>query len=204
MTNNAKPIVALLSGAFLLCGVLCQTTQAQSLIESGTATLADLNGTGPATGPDDLTVTYKVYESTSGPTVYTYDYIINNPSTDTGLAESFSVGFNAAASGALIGGTISGNGAVSPGNIGVIWSPTFVSAGSSSTTLSFQSDDSWVLGLANANGTTPGPWASTALSSSEVPVPQTAVPEPSTTALLVGCLLLLPFRSTILRRSWKE
>jgi len=202
-------MAALVSGAILLSGVLCQTAQAQGLLnESGASILADVNGT--ATGPEALTVSWSVVEN--APSDYTYTYTVNNPSGDvllpgsyapgtSEIVDSFSLDFNAALPDAVVSGPIGGNSAFNFGAYGLYWvlSPDVVRAGTSSGLLSFQSELPPSPGNASASDDSPpSPWASP--NGSPVPVPGTgnfSVPEPATTTLLaLTALLLLPFGST--------
>lgn len=199
MKIHAKPIITLASAAILLCGLLCQTAQAQTifLYNADTAVLAANNGV----SADDLTVTYTVTEDESdSPALYTYSYVVFNPVADSSsLVTSFNVGFNSDTPGALLAGSESGNGADNAGD-GVIWNPTVVSAGNSSPTMSFESYDPPVFGNVSENGLgSANPWASNP-GGQQVPIPNT-VPEPATTSLLALALLFLPLRSTLLKKS---
>jgi hypothetical protein len=217
MKNNAKPIVALLSGAIFLLGGFCQSTQAQGIITLGqsyTQALATDTGSGTDVGPEAVTVTTKVTESAG---VYTYTYVVNNPTGDViqggqnnGQPEtvgSFTVGFNTTLTGAYVSGSYSGG--TLPAFIGVTssaidWSFAAVSPGSSSPILSFQSDEAPTWGNASASdsGNQPSPWAS-APNGNPVLIPS-PVPEPTTMSLFAGCLLLMPFRSIIVKKAWKK
>jgi hypothetical protein len=205
MKRQVKTIVALASGAILLSGLFSQTAQA-GLIESGTAQLADVLGVD--TGPESLTVSYLVSETGS---TYTYAYSVANPVGDAILApaqgagnpeivDAFAVAFNTTIPGAFVAGSQTG-GTAQQNNLaaGLFWSFTGVNPGSSSPTLSFESDLPPVLGNANASDANPpSPWSSSPFGQ-QVPIPQVA-PTPdsgSTVALLGGVLLLLPFRSTL-------
>jgi hypothetical protein len=201
MKIYAKPIVAPASGAILLCSVLCQTAQAQSVVlnTQEQSVLAAVSG---ATGENALAVNWEVSYNSG---VYTYSYTVQSPIAAE--AASFSVGFDTAATDPV---DISGDGAINysgPVGIGVIWSPLLntsaaagVGPGQTSQTLTFESDDPPILGNANVNGSDPnGPWASNPYGQ-QVPIPS-AVPEPATTTLLALTLLLLPFRSTILKKT---
>lgn len=191
--RDAKPVIVLANVALLLSCVLCQTIRAQSTIESGTVTLADEAGAN--TGPGALTVQYSVTESLSN--VYTYSYIIGNPSADVGTGATFSVGFNSTVAGALLGSP-SGDGVDNSG-LGGRWQPIIITPGNSAT-LSFESDDAPTMGNANANGGTPGPWSSSP-DGSQIPVP-TVVPEPeSSMTMLAGLLLVFPLRSIVLKKA---
>src|SRR5277367_4705035 len=103
-----KPKVALIAGAILLFGSLGQTAKAQSIIAPTTVTLANLNGSGTKNGPDSLNVTYSVTEvPADAPLIYTYTYVVNNPSVDTGVSTTFSI---AITGGNPLVGAMSGNG----------------------------------------------------------------------------------------------
>jgi hypothetical protein len=198
MRTHTKPLVALASGITACSALLCQTVQAQSIVLGTQETSYLANANGVDTGSSALPITWDVTESDN---VYTYSYTIANPSADPSLVESFSVGFNANLTGAVVG-TPGGGGVLNGtlGNyIGVIWSPLFISAGDSAT-VTFESDEAPVFGNANANGSTPnGPWASSP-SGQTVPVPS-PVPEPAATSLLALSLLLVPFRGAIFKKS---
>lgn len=215
MRIHEKPITVLTSGAILLLGVLCQPAHAGNTLYSGTATLADSFGAAelhPA--QEDLTVLYSVTLSAG---VYTYDYTVNNPAGDVLLknndtptttpgtpeeVSSFNVGFDATVPGAYVPNSISGGLLFldqDNGVAGLNWGFNPVEPTFNSGTLSFQSDLPPTWGNANAtDANAPSPWASTP-GGEQVPVPSN-VPEPTTTALLTGFLLLLPFRSTIIKK----
>jgi hypothetical protein len=196
MKIHAKPIIALASGAILLSGLLCQTAQAQTIVIGTPGSSIMQDNLHVRTAPVALTVDWDV---TLNAGVYTYDYTILNPSGDSGLVESFSVGFNSADSRGALVGSPSGNGANNAG-LGVIWNPTLVAPGGTSATLSFQSDDAPVLGNASANGNpvNPAPWSSYA--GSQVPVPN--APDSTNTITLLACvLLLLPFGSAMRKKA---
>jgi hypothetical protein len=178
--------MALASGAILLTGGLCQTGRAQEILNSS-ATL-------PGAASVSIPVAYQVFDNSG---VYTYDYEVSNPAGDSAAVLSFSVGFNSTTPGALVAG---GNGANNSG-LGVIWNPTIVLAGDTSSTLSFLSDEAPIMGNASVNGTLnpPGPWGSTSDPSTEVPVPS-PVPEPEVTSLLSLAMLLLPFQPIMIRK----
>jgi hypothetical protein len=219
MKRHAKPMVALIFGAILLPGLLCQTAQAQTaqwlLNESGTSILADAFGT--ATGPEALTVNWSVIENSWD--IYTYSYTVNNPAGDVILnnqgqptltpeiVDAFSVGFNTTLPGAYL--PFSQYGGYSDQNDGVnglFWSFAAVKAGSASPVLSFQSFLPPAWGDAGAqDANPPSPWSSIPYGQQvPVPDPPTEVAEPTTAALLVlTALLLLPFRSTV-RKSISE
>jgi hypothetical protein len=209
MASKPKPTIVLVAGTLLLFGVFCQTARAQTTTNAmGTAYLSDTLGSGP-TSPETLTVSYLVTETAN---VYTYNYTINNPVGDVllnmGLPTStpetvaqFSVAFdttvpNAYLSGSETGGTLAFQEAATT----LAWTFIPVNPGSS-TTVTFQSDWAPTLGNANASdGSAPSPWASNPFGQ-QVPVP---VPEPPTAmTLLAGFLLLLPFRSAILKKTWR-
>jgi hypothetical protein len=213
MRIHAKIIVALASGAILLPGLPFQTAQAQSVIIPSTpVTLADVNGTD--TGPDALTVTYEVTENLADD-VYTYNYIVGNPSPEN--VTSFTVDFNT-------GAIINGQDAFVPGSItvgnanygaangvnGITWaflSDPISAGGGTSGTLAFQSDVAPAQGNASATGddNPPGPWASYP-DGSQVPIPNASivVPEPTTTVLLALTALLLPPFGATISKPWRE
>jgi len=85
---------------------------------------------------------------------------------------------------------------------GLFWSFAAVNASSSSPVLSFQSGLPPAQGNANAqDANPPSPWSSVP-DGQQVLVPDPAViPEPETTMLLAGVLLLLPFRSTMRKKA---
>jgi len=181
--------LALIAATILLSGLFCQTVQSQSVITNGTATL------GPTSGGsgNELSVAYTVTDNDG---VYTYDYTVNNPSTDTGVVTSFEVGFDTSPLGAVDPTSVGDSGPQisAPGvqSVGVDWYP-IIGVGDSET-LWFQSDEPPTLGNANANGNNPpGPWASTLPGGQQVPVPY-LIPEPATTSLLAMTLLALPLR----------
>lgn len=202
MKTQSKPIIALASGAVLLCGLLCQSAQAQSvIIAPTTANLADVNGVD--TLPNALPVTYEVTQFTSGPDtgLYDYSYIISNPTTAYVLG--FDVGFNSSDSGAVVGSPTGGIDSQNAEYSGITWdvqiAPGTTTAGPGNT-LTFMSDIAPVLGNANASGSSaPGPWSS-APDGSQVAVPYTpSVPEPATTSLLAMALLIPTFGRRIFR-----
>ena len=202
MRTHTKPIIALASGAVLLSGLLCQTAHAQSVVlgQSYPVTLADLNGSGTASGPNALPVTFVVTDvPADAPTPYLYSYTINNTSSGAGswAVESFSVNF--VSTGANVVADVNAAGGQNGGQ-GVEWSSIFI-APSSSETLTFESDDAPVLGNANAGGAPngPAPWASSP-NGSQVAVPST-VPEPEVASLLGLALLLAPFRFALFRKA---
>jgi hypothetical protein len=205
MKKHKKAIIALVSGAILLFGVLGQTAQAQSVIQLGSAQLANISGT--SNGPEALTVNYEVTLSAG---VYTYLYSVANPSGDVILApapgagspevvDAFAVVFNTLLPGAYVPGSqAGGTGLQNNGASGLFWSFPGVNPGSSSPTLSFQSDMPPTLGNANASDSVPpSPWSSVPYGQM-VPVPST-VPEPMTMVLLALPLALVPFRSNLRR-----
>lgn len=194
-----KPTVALIVGAVLIFGALSQTAQAQSVIDTNYVVLADAAGS--AASPTALPVSTWVTQLGN---VYTYNYIVYNPAGDTGkLVTTFSVGFESDIPGVV--SSISGDGVNNAGNLGVLWQPlinsasgNFLSAGAQSAVLSFQSDEPPTIGAANSNGSSPpGPWKSIN-GGEDVFVP---VPEPEIMSMLAGALLLLPFRSSVLKKS---
>jgi hypothetical protein len=202
MKMQLKPIVALASGAILLFGAFCQTSQAQTNI----IVLPDVNGN---TGDTALTVETVVTEDLSD-SVWTYNYQISNPSGDPASVTSFTADFNAGYAGlggdAVLPGTLTGGAfALNGGFNGVTWfeSPS-VAPGSTSGTLQFQSDFGPTTGNADANGSEnpPSPWASDS-PASQILVPNTpsVIPEPATTTLLAMTLLLVAFRPGLLKKA---
>jgi hypothetical protein len=209
MKNNFKTTLALASGAILLSSLLSQTAQA-TLVESGTAQLADVLGVD--TGPESLTVSYQVNFSAG---IYTYAYTIANPVGDVILppnasaggpevVDAFGVAFDTTIAGAYVPGSeTGGTSQQNNGASGLFWSFTGVNPGSSSPTLSFESDLPPVLGNANAtDANPPSPWSSSPFGQ-QVPIPQTgtAPDATSTMALLAGVMMLLPFRPSMRRQA---
>jgi hypothetical protein len=107
--------------------------------------------------------------------------------------------FDATVPGAYLSGSQTGGSTqLNNGAAGLYWSFVAVNPGANSPSLSFQSDLPPGMGNANAlDENPPSPWRSSP-NGQQVPVP-TAVPEPPPLALLALTLLLLPFRSAILR-----
>jgi hypothetical protein len=213
MKNQTKPIVALGCGAILLAVMPCQTTQAALLDISGTSILADLNGTGTASPPEALTISWSVIEDVSD--VYTYTYYINNPAHDVVLSDDlpeivgvFGVSFNILNPHAVVGGPSGADGSFYAPGFGVSWnysSPDNVPAGSTSGPLTFESDLPPSPGDASASDANPpSPWASSP-NGQQVPVPGTgnfSVPDSmNTMALLAGVLLLLPFEFAMRKKT---
>ena len=208
MKKHGKIIAAMACGMVWISGIFCQTTQAQDVLlnESGTSVLA--NTFGMNTGPEALIVSWAVVENNSD--VYTYSYVVNNPLGDVLLnnngtptsnpeiVDAFAVVFDTTFAGAYVPGSqTGGSGNQNNGTSGLFWSFTAVNPNTSSPILSFESDLPPTLGNANAqDANPPSPWSSIP-NGQQVPVP--AVPEPPTTVLLAGTLLLLPFRSALLR-----
>jgi hypothetical protein len=209
MTFFRKPFAAMMAAAAVLfLGFAGSSAQAQSVITNGSSFLSDVLGSGP-TSPETLTINWSVTFSAG---IYTYSYTINNPSGDVVLnpmggptmtpeiVDAFSVGFDTTAPGAYVSGSISG-GAFDQNNgpDGLSWAFTGVNPGTSSPTLSFESDLPPAMGTANASDRNPpSPWSSVP-NGQLVPIPA-PVPEPSTWALLVlGSFAFAPFRSTLLR-----
>ena len=158
------------------------------LVESSAGTpaiLADVLGT--ASGPEALTVSWSVTENASD--VYTYTYVVNNPSGDVLLnndgslsstpeiVDAFSVSFDTTASGAYTTGSQSGGTSQqNNGGSGLFWSFAEVSPGSSSPPLSFTSANPPVLGNASASdGNPPSPWSSYP-NGQQVAVPASSAP----------------------------
>lgn len=141
---------------------------------NGTATLDSASSPG-----NDITVTYSV-DLTAG--IYTYDYTINNPATDSTTVDFFNVGFDASAPGAVLGGNY-----LTASSGGVNWLITPVQPGFSSSLLFFTSDLAPTWGNANAQDhNPPSPWASYP-GGNPVPVPN--VPDGGATVMLLGIAL---------------
>jgi hypothetical protein len=148
MKINAKSVVVLASGAIMLPGLLCQTAQAQGLLnESGESILADALGT--ATGPEALIVSWSVVENASD--IYTYTYTVNNPSGDVRLnnkgrptstreiVDSFSVDVNTRVPGAYLPGSQIGGSYQQNNGVDLKWYFGDVEPGHNSGPLSFES-----------------------------------------------------------------
>lgn len=191
MKRWVKHVIVVAAGAILLSGFIGQTAQA-TLVESGTAIMADGNGSTAA--PEALVVSYSV-DDTAG--IYTYSYNVSNPALDQILAgpnegrseefSVFSVTFNTTPLGAILGAA--SGGAYDPiASGGVEWNfyPA-IYAGSSSGYLTFQSDFAPEFGDAGAQDSNlPSPWTGV------VPVP--ATPDSTNTMFLLGGMMLfLPF-----------
>lgn len=196
MKTQSKPIVALASGAVLLCGVLTQSAHAQIVdITSGTGILADVDGN--ATGPTALPVQYSVTENTVSD-VYTYSYVLSNPGPASGAGayevDSVSLSFDASQTGVVLPGSLSGGIlAVNNGENGVAFFFAGITGGNNSGTLTFNSEDAPTMGDANANGDSPpGPWASSP-DGTQIAVPM-VVPEPTSLSLLALGVLVPAFR----------
>jgi hypothetical protein len=205
MKKQTKPMIALVCGAILFA-VTGQTAQAALLSESGTSILADVNGT--TAPPEALTVSWSVVENASF--IYTYSYIVHNPSGDVLLPgsyapgkpeefDTFTLSFNSSAPGAVIPGTISGGTTSANLGNGIFWflyPPVY--AGSSSGALSYESDNAPSWGNAGAtDDNPPSPWSSFP-DGQKVPV---APDSTSTLALLAGMLLLLPVGSAMKKKA---
>jgi hypothetical protein len=203
MKKQVKPNGVLTFGAILMSGMLSQTVDAQTLLESGTSTLAPSLAPvgGEALNPQEyLTVTWQVYQNSSGP-AYTYDYTVNNPAGDVLLNDDgtltstpeivdfFALNFDTTVPGAFV----SGNDSIDNGPVGLDWliDAPVITAGNSSSLLTFDSDLPPTLGDADASdGNPPSPWSS-APNGSEVPIPNTVPDGPTTTTLLAPTALLL-------------
>jgi len=204
LNTHFKTIVALAAGAILLIG-LGQSAQAALLNISGASTLADSFGTN--SGPEAVSVSWSVVEDASD--IYTYSYIVNNPTGDVILTnlgaptttpevvDALSVAFDTTAAGAYIaasqtGGVFDQNN----GPAGLFWDFTAINPGTSSPVLSFQSYLPPTLGNANAqDANPPSPWSSSPYGQ-QVPVPGNGsfVPEPASVSLVVLALPLLAAR----------
>jgi hypothetical protein len=210
-----KPLLAMILGASLMTGLQCQTAQAQPIVlnpltpggpaDTGTSVLADALGAN--TGPEAITISWSVSESSNR--VYTYTYTVNNPVGDVVLdnngnptltpeiVDAYSVGFDTTQPGNYIMNSQTG-GLVDLNNLsgGLFWAFTPINPGTSSGPLSYQSDNAPAPGNANAQDRNPpSPWASDP-DGQEVPIP-TTIPEPSTTILLALASLFMPFRSRL-------
>jgi len=200
--RHTNAIFRLASGAVLLSGLLVQPLHANLLNESGVSTLADALGVNSP--PEALTISWSVVESPSF--LYTYSYTINNPAGDVLLpgsgnpgqpevVDSYQVDFNTGLAGALVG--LPSVGGYDIGN-GIVWflsSP--VTAGNSSAALTYQSDLPPTMGNASASDDNPpSPWSSYP-SGEQIPVPGAArVPDSTSTAVLLGGIMILfPFRT---------
>lgn len=196
----------LASAAILLSIGHCQTLHAQTtLVESGTATLADVFGV--SIGPEAVQVSYFVLDN-SLTDLYTYGYNILNPAGDVVLNQdgsptttgevfsTFTLTFNPEAN--HITATIPNGGTFKQdGTVAVTWTFPTVAAGGVSELLAFQSPNPPTMANASVGGgaTPPSPWSS--IGGQQVPVPR-AAPEPSSTALVgLGAMFLLPFRSKL-------
>ncbi len=185
MKIHAQLTVALAAAAILIFGLSSQTAQAQSGI-------IFLTPAGGISGDNSLSVDYSVTYASGE---YTYSYDVENPTT--GYVTGFNVEFSD--TGSVLVPSINAGGTLDPA-LGITWSPAVIDP-SSSATFSFESTDPPGLNTANSAGTTPGPWASLNPGGQDVPVPAAVVPEPATTSLLALALLLLPFRSTLLKKN---
>jgi len=181
---QSKPLVALTAGAVLFLGALCQSAEAQGILESNMAVLPAVNGV----AADALDVSFIVSESGG---VFTYTYDVINPSSDPAYVGSFEIGFNAGAPGAVTAGSLTGgSGRQNNGNTGITWFLS-VAPGHDSGPLSFNSGDTWHISSANATGlpNPPAPWTTLPFPGGvAVPNPP-VVPEPATTALLAFTVL---------------
>jgi hypothetical protein len=197
----------------LLSGLLCPTLQAQgNFDEKGNSVLADVFGT--ASGPEALIVTWTVVENASG--IYTYSYNVNNlagdvlltdsdqPTSKPEIVDTLTVAFDTTAPGAFVPLSQTGGSCdVNLGPFGLFWSFTPVQPGSTSPTLSFESDLPPVLGNASATDSSPpSPWSSSP-DGQQVPVPdpQTDVPEPAPAALVALALLFIPSRAALRKKT---
>ena len=174
--------------------ILVQQARAQLTLDTpGISTL------GSSSTPGNLiTVNWEV-STTLNLGVYTYEYQVVNPPTDTTSVDFFNVSFNASSGGNVLttgGGLFS----QSVAGVGVDWLTPEVDAGSSTPALNaagvlyFTSPLPPTLGNANAQDMNPpSPWASTSPGGQQVPVPE--VPEPGTWVLVaIGLLGALTIR----------
>jgi hypothetical protein len=158
-----------------MAAAMAVTTAQATLITSGTSTLVSGNTAG-----NNITVSYSVNLAGA---IYTYAYILNNPSTDTTSPDSFNVSFNTTPVGAVLGGNYT---TLSPG--GVSWVFTPVAPGLSSATFSFTSAYSYILGNANASDNIPpSPWSTIGQGATQLPVPH--IPDGGATVMLLGAAL---------------
>jgi hypothetical protein len=197
MKMQSKPTIALVAGAVLLFGALSPSARAQGLIASNTVDITDPGNV----AANDLSVQYEVFDNSG---VFTYDYVVANPSTSTKYLGDFEVYVNTHIAGSAFNVSTTSS---DPGDFqtatgsGVDWffgSP--IAPGSKTATLSYQSDYTYFLGTANASGT--DNWASSnpggeLVATANAPV----IPEPSTTALFGAALLLVAIRPTIFKRA---
>jgi hypothetical protein len=214
MKTQVKPIITLVAGAILLSGAFSPTAQANTLISSGTSTLAPSvapTGGYGANPQEYLTISWSVSENASD--IYTYSYTVNNPAGDvllnsdgsltstSEIVDDFDVTFNTTVPGAYLSGSQSGGAYDQVENVGLNWAFAAVAAGSSSAALTFQSTlGPLALGNASANDADPpSPWTSTSPHGQQVPVPQ-GVPERVAKPLLALPLLLLIFHFPLRRR----
>lgn len=198
MKINLKPIATLTSGVLLLFGALAQTSQAQ-LVASNEVSMPAVNNVAA-----DALIIQSVVTGGSGSYLYTYD--VSNPSSDSAAyVTSFTVDFNAAASGADTGPVTTPTDVTYENNgpNGVTWifnhTDSIILPGESST-VSFSSQLPPILSNAQANGDPdpPAPWAS--VNANQLYVPHvTQIPEPPV-AMLLGMGLLMPaLRSNLFR-----
>ena len=174
------------------CALLSQQTLGAPppLDTPGTSTLGSSSVTGNV-----ITVNWEV-STTLNLGVYTYEYQVVNPETDTTTVDFFNVSFDASAGNVLTTG--GGSFSQEVDGLGVDWLIPPVAAGSSTPALNsagvlyFTSPLPPALGNANASDSNPpSPWASTGPDGQQLPIP---VPEPGTVTLVgIGLVSLLAF-----------
>jgi len=196
--ENMKKIV-ILAGALFIAAVAVPQAQA-TLIMSNTVVLGDVSST-PTPTPEDLTVSYQV-NLTGG--IYTYSYVINNPTGDITLSganagkseivEQFDLNVNISDPNQYIAGSQAGEIAVDmiANASGLTWENLNLSPGASSPTLSFESYEPPTLGAANANDDSPpSPWSSLSANGQLVAVPgAVTIPDGGMTVALLGGALI--------------
>ncbi|MGP8200228.1 MAG: hypothetical protein ACLQU4_12080 [Limisphaerales bacterium] len=207
MNTRPIPITVLATATALLQMALCQKAYSNGrLDEAGVSILAPAvtPAGGFAADPQEyLRVSWLVVENASD--VYTYSYTVQNPTGDVHLngngtsgttPEAFNfffVDFNTTLPGAYVSGSQSGTSLrkFSSDELAWFFAPG-IGAGSSSTTVSFESDlpPTWGRATAGDIASRP-PWSAVFEWGAELPVPgiasvsgTTAIPEPTTTELM--------------------
>jgi hypothetical protein len=183
MKNTYKTLGSILVAGLFVSVLSCQQALGIpiSLNQEYTSSL-----TSAFAGGGSITVNWEV-STTLNPGVYTYEYQMVNPLTDTTTVDNFGVSFNA-----ILGVTVqsAGNGTLVPG-LGVQWGPfAAVAAGASGPALGsanvlyFTSMLLPVFGNAQASDSVPpSPWSS----GQQVAIPN--IPDGGTTVLLLGAAL---------------